>query len=69
MKPFTPHDLRRTAASLMAPSASAAPPSRSASTTSSRTTISGAVPAVTGKHYDQDPRIDEKRAAPAEAGR
>jgi integrase len=63
LKPFTPHDLRRTAASLMG------------SIGISRATISlcldhtiksddhGAVPAVTGKHYDQDPRIDEKRKA------
>lgn len=61
--PFTPHDLRRTAASLMG------------SIGISRATISlcldhtikiddhGAVAAVTGKHYDQDPRIEEKRAA------
>ncbi|MCK1303903.1 MULTISPECIES: tyrosine-type recombinase/integrase [unclassified Bradyrhizobium] len=63
LKPFTPHDLRRTAASLMG------------SIGISRATISlcldhtiksddhGTVAAVTGKHYDQDPRIEEKRAA------
>ncbi|MET3994883.1 integrase [Bradyrhizobium sp. S3.9.2] len=63
LKPFTPHDLRRTAASLMG------------SIGISRATISlcldhtiksddhGAVAAVTGKHYDQDPRLGEKRAA------
>lgn len=63
LKPFTPHDLRRTAASLMG------------SIGISRATISlcldhtiksddhGAVAAVTGKHYDQDPRIEEKREA------
>jgi integrase len=63
MKPFTPHDLRRTAASLMG------------SIGISRATISlcldhtiksddhGAVSPVTGKHYDQDPRIAEKREA------
>jgi integrase len=61
---FTPHDLRRTAASLMA------------NIGISRATIAlcldhaiikdddqRAVPAVTGKHYDLDPRIAEKRAA------
>ncbi len=63
MKPFTPHDLRRTAASLMG------------SIGISRATISlcldhtiksddhGAVSSITGKHYDQDPRIAEKREA------
>ncbi|MCP3402840.1 tyrosine-type recombinase/integrase [Bradyrhizobium sp. CCGB20] len=63
IRPFTPHDLRRSAASLMG------------SIGISRATISlcldhtiksddqGAVPSVTGKHYDQDPRIEEKRAA------
>ncbi|OCK55547.1 tyrosine-type recombinase/integrase [Bradyrhizobium sp. LMTR 3] len=63
IRPFTPHDLRRTAASLMG------------SIGISRATISlcldhtiksddhGAVATVTGRHYDQDPRIEEKRAA------
>jgi hypothetical protein len=63
MKPFTPHDLRRTAASLLG------------GLTVPRSIISlcldhtvkgdehGEVAAVTGKHYDQDPRIDEKREA------
>jgi len=64
LKPFTAHDLRRTAASLMG------------SIGISRATISlcldhtiksddngAAVPAVTGKHYDQDPRLHEKREA------
>jgi integrase len=61
--PFTPHDLRRTAASLLG------------SLKVSRSTISlcldhtirrdehGEVAAVTGRHYDQDPRIEEKREA------
>jgi integrase len=64
LRKFTPHDLRRTAASLMA------------SIGVSRATVSIcldhqikaddngiAISPVTGKHYDQDPRIEEKRAA------
>jgi len=63
IRPFTPHDLRRTAASLLG------------GLKVPRSTISlcldhtikndehGGVSPITGKHYDQDPRIREKREA------
>lgn len=63
LKPFTPHDLRRTAASLMA---SIGIPRATIALCLDHTIKSddnGAVPAVTGKHYDHDPRLGEKRAA------
>jgi integrase len=63
MKPFTPHDLRRTAASLMG---SLKVPRSIISLCLDHTVKSdehGEVSAVTGKHYDQDPRIGEKREA------
>jgi integrase len=63
MKPFTPHDLRRTAASLMG---SLKVPRSIISLCLDHTIKAdehGAVSAVTGKHYDQDPRIGEKREA------
>lgn len=63
MKPFTPHDLRRTAASLMG---SIKVPRSIISLCLDHTVKSdehGEVSAVTGKHYDQDQRIDEKREA------
>ena len=63
IKPFTPHDLRRTAASLMG----GLKVPRSIISLCLDHTIKadehGAVSAVTGKHYDQDPRIEEKREA------
>jgi integrase len=61
--PFTPHDLRRTAASLMG---KLKVPRSIISLCLDHTIKSdehGDVAAVTGKHYDQDPRIDEKRYA------
>ncbi|UPK03054.1 tyrosine-type recombinase/integrase [Bradyrhizobium sp. 170] len=63
MKPFTPHDLRRTAASLLG---GLKVPRSIISLCLDHTVKSdehGAVSAVTGKHYDQDPRIGEKREA------
>jgi integrase len=63
IKPFTPHDLRRTAASLMG---SLGIPRSTVAACLDHTIKSddlGVVSAVTGKHYDQDPRIAEKRAA------
>lgn len=63
LRPFTPHDLRRTAASLMG---SIGVPRATISLCLDHTIKSddhGAVSAVTGKHYDQDPRIAEKREA------
>jgi integrase len=63
IKKFTPHDLRRTAASLMG----GLKVPRSIIALCLDHTIKadehGAVAAVTGKHYDQDPRIGEKREA------
>jgi integrase len=63
LKPFTPHDLRRTAASLMG----GLKVPRSIISLCLDHTIKadehGAVAAVTGEHYDQDPRIGEKREA------
>ncbi|MEY9182371.1 tyrosine-type recombinase/integrase [Bradyrhizobium sp. USDA 313] len=63
IKPFTPHDLRRTAASLMG---SLKVP-RSVISMCLDHTVNGdehgEVSAVTGRHYDQDPRIEEKREA------
>ncbi|UGY16335.1 tyrosine-type recombinase/integrase [Bradyrhizobium septentrionale] len=63
LKPFTPHDLRRTAASLMG---NIKVPRSTISLCLDHTIKSddhGAVSAVTGLHYDQDPRIGEKREA------
>jgi integrase len=63
MKPFTPHDLRRTAASLMG---NIKVPRSTISLCLDHTVKSddqGAVSSVTGRHYDQDPRIAEKREA------
>ena len=63
LRAFTPHDLRRTAASLMG----GLKVPRSIIALCLDHTIKadehGAVAAVTGKHYDQDPRIGEKREA------
>jgi integrase len=63
LKPFTPHDLRRTAASLLG----GLKVPRSIISLCLDHTIKadehGEVSAVTGKHYDQDPRIAEKREA------
>ncbi|KYK50021.1 hypothetical protein A1D31_22170 [Bradyrhizobium liaoningense] len=62
--PFTPHDLRRTAASLMANiGISRATIALCLDHTINKDDDQRVVPDVTGKHYDQDPRIDEKRAA------
>jgi integrase len=63
LKPFTPHDLRRTAASLMG---QLKVPRSIISLCLDHTIKSdehGEVSAITGKHYDQDPRIEEKREA------
>ena len=63
LKPFTPHDLRRTAASLMG---KLKVPRSIISLCLDHTIKSdehGEVSAITGKHYDQDPRIEEKREA------
>jgi integrase len=63
LKPFTPHDLRRTAASLMG---QLKVPRSIISLCLDHTIKSdehGEVALVTGKHYDQDPRIEEKREA------
>lgn len=63
MRAFTPHDLRRSAASLLG---GLKVPRSIISLCLDHTIKSddlGAVSAVTGKHYDQDPRIGEKRAA------
>jgi len=63
LKPFTPHDLRRTAASLMG---NIGVPRSIISLCLDHTIKAdehGAVSPVTGKHYDQDERIDEKREA------
>jgi integrase len=63
MRPFTPHDLRRTAASLMGK----LNVPRSIISLCLDHTISrdehGEIAAVTAEHYDQDPRIEEKREA------
>lgn len=63
MKPFTPHDLRRTSASLLG----GLKVPRSIISLCLDHTIKadehGAVAAITGKHYDQDHRIAEKREA------
>jgi integrase len=63
LRAFTPHDLRRTAASLMG----GLKVPRSIIALCLDHTIKadehGLVAAVTGKHYDQDPRIAEKREA------
>jgi integrase len=63
LRRFTPHDLRRTAASLMGD----IKVPRSIISLCCDHTIKkdehGAVAAVTGKHYDQSLRIDEKREA------
>jgi integrase len=64
IKPFTPHDLRRTAASLMG---NIKVPRSIISLCLDHTIKAdehGEVSAVAGKHYDQDPRIEEKREAP-----
>ncbi|UGY24966.1 tyrosine-type recombinase/integrase [Bradyrhizobium septentrionale] len=63
LKPFTPHDLRRTAASLMG---NIKVPRSIISLCLDHTIKSdehGDVSPITGKHYDQDPRIAEKREA------
>ncbi|QIG98571.1 tyrosine-type recombinase/integrase [Bradyrhizobium sp. 6(2017)] len=63
IKPFTPHDLRRTAASLMG---SIGIPRSIISLCLDHTVAKdehGDVSAITGKVYDQDPRIGEKREA------
>jgi integrase len=63
LRRFTPHDLRRTAASLMG---SLKVPRSIISLCLDHTVKSdehGEVSAITGKHYDQDPRIEEKGAA------
>jgi integrase len=63
LRPFTPHDLRRTAASLLG---GLKVPRSIISLCLDHTVKSdehGAVSAVTGLHYDQDPRIGEKREA------
>ncbi|MEH2565288.1 tyrosine-type recombinase/integrase [Bradyrhizobium sp. AZCC 2289] len=63
LKPFTPHDLRRTAASLLG---GLKVPRSIISLCLDHTIKSddhGAVSAITGKHYDQDLRIGEKREA------
>ena len=61
IKPFTPHDLRRTASKVL----SNAQHPRSRISLCLDHTIKadehGEIAAVTGKHYDQDPRIEEKR--------
>jgi integrase len=63
LKPFTPHDLRRTAASLMGK----LKVPRSIISLCLDHTIKadehGEVSVVTGKHYDQDERVDQKREA------
>ncbi|MBR1174886.1 tyrosine-type recombinase/integrase [Bradyrhizobium sp. KB893862 SZCCT0404] len=61
--PFTPHDLRRTAASLLG---SLKVPRSIISMCLDHTVQKdehGDVSPVTGKHYDQDPRVKEKREA------
>ncbi|SIO50048.1 Phage integrase family protein [Bradyrhizobium erythrophlei] len=63
LKPFTPHDLRRSAASLLG---GLKVPRSIISLCLDHTVKSdehGAVAAITGKHYDQDLRIGEKREA------
>lgn len=63
IKPFTPHDLRRTAASLMG---YIGIPRSIISLCLDHTVAKdehGDVSAITGKVYDQDPRIGEKREA------
>jgi integrase len=63
LKPFTPHDLRRTAASLLG---SIEVPRSIISLCLDHTIKTdeyGAVSPVTGKHYDQDERLDQKRKA------
>lgn len=64
MKPFTPHDLRRTATSLLAGVGVSRAIIAMCLDHQIRADDHGnAISAVTGKHYDQDPRIEEKRAA------
>lgn len=63
LRPFTPHDLRRTAASLMG---SLKIPRSVIGLCLDHTVAKdehGEVAAVTGRHYDQDERIDHKREA------
>lgn len=63
IRPFTPHDLRRTAASLMG---SIRVPGSIVSRCLDHTVKKdehGEIAAITGKHYDQDHRIEEKREA------
>lgn len=63
IKPFTPHDLRRTSASLMGQLKVPRSVISLCLDHSIKRDEHGEVSAVTGKHYDQDPRIEEKRAA------
>lgn len=63
MKPFTPHDLRRTASSLMGNIKVPRSIISMCLDHSVKADEHGEVSAVTGKHYDQDPRIEEKREA------
>lgn len=63
LRPFTPHDLRRTAASLLG---SLKVPRSVIALCLDHTIRSdehGEIAAVTAIHYDQDPRIEEKREA------
>jgi integrase len=64
LKPFTPHDLRRTAASLMGSLGISRAVISLCLDHQIKTDNNGiAISSVTGKHYDQDSRIAEKRAA------
>ena len=63
LKPFTPHDLRRTAASLMGGLGIARSTIAACLDHAARDDQGGAVPRVTGEVYDTDPRLKEKRAA------
>ncbi|WOH60924.1 integrase family protein [Bradyrhizobium sp. BWC-3-1] len=64
MKPFTPHDLRRTAASLLAGAGVSRATIALCLDHQIRADDNGiAISPVTGRHYDQDPRIAEKREA------
>jgi integrase len=62
LKPFTPHDLRRTAASLMGSLGIARSTIAACLDHAARDDQGGAVPRVT-EVYDHDPRLKEKRAA------
>jgi integrase len=63
LEPFTPHDLRRTAASLLGRLGVPRSTIAACLDHTVRDDQGGAVPRATGEVYDQDPRLKEKRDA------